>query len=225
MPTDQLYFTVFSRSAMTYKNIMKNMKDIESYTYLQSLSPNINPEGLLIFVEWDSVPQQTIKLCQCLNSFTVLFSFENSIPKIYNNVFSMVVDSINNLSIYTCALAHQSSLQKIKNYLGLVSGSDHRFIPVNQIVYLKADNNYTEIYLMGNRFIQAFSTLKSFQQRLPLHFWRVHKSYLINTLKVHRIKVLKRQVFFENHPAPALFSKSKRNKINNLLAQLHARSY
>jgi len=57
----------------------------------------------------------------------------------------------------------------------------------NEIMYCRADNNYTEIFTTNNGKIVASSTLKYFENMFEGHtFLRCHQSYLINTEHVKK---------------------------------------
>lgn len=63
-------------------------------------------------------------------------------------------------------------------------GQSIRFFEINDIVFLKAENTYTEIHLKNNsQKILVSRTLKNFEDTLTNHsaFYRCHKSYIINT--------------------------------------------
>lgn len=63
-------------------------------------------------------------------------------------------------------------------------------IDTSDILYCKADDNYTEIYLNNNKKKVVSKTLKYFEEALNnSSFARVHKSYLVNVNKV--VKYLK----------------------------------
>lgn len=62
-------------------------------------------------------------------------------------------------------------------------GQSIRFFEVNDIIFLKAENTYTEIHLKNNsQKILVSRTLKNFEDTLVSHnaFYRCHKSYIIN---------------------------------------------
>ncbi|MFY0712474.1 response regulator transcription factor [Seonamhaeicola sp. NFXS20] len=60
----------------------------------------------------------------------------------------------------------------------------------SEILFCKADDNYTEIYLLNNKKKVVSKTLKYFEQALNnFSFARVHKSYLVNVNEV--VKYLK----------------------------------
>nr|WP_298331999.1 LytTR family transcriptional regulator DNA-binding domain-containing protein [uncultured Christiangramia sp.] len=99
-----------------------------------------------------------------------------------------------------------------KNY------SDYYFLNPNEILYLKADNNTTDIYLISGKVIPAFKSLKVFEENLPNNFLRIHNSYIINTSKILRINFGKSQVYLDplevGKGVP--FSKSYRDKLKSL---------
>lgn len=120
---------------------------------------------------------------------------------------------------------HQASLAEQKKYLTLSWGSDHRYLLLDEIAFLKADNNYCQVYLTEDRYLQAFSTLKSFQQKLPPTFLKVHKSYLIHPQKINRINFANREVYFHGQPQAAHFSKHYRKAMEEIAKGYRLMSY
>lgn len=57
-----------------------------------------------------------------------------------------------------------------------------RFIQLKEVMYLRADNSYTEIFFEDGKSITASRTLKNFEQPLENEpeFFRCHKSYIVN---------------------------------------------
>lgn len=54
-------------------------------------------------------------------------------------------------------------------------------IPLNEILFLKADSNYTEFHLLGGKKELSPRTLKHHQSSVSLrHFLRVNNSFLLN---------------------------------------------
>ena len=65
--------------------------------------------------------------------------------------------------------------------ISVPSGNGLRFIPVEEILYCKADDNYAEIHLQCGEKILVTKPLKYVAQRLPQDiFLRIHRSYIIN---------------------------------------------
>ena len=79
------------------------------------------------------------------------------------------------------ALLHnlKTSLENQVIGIPILGGID--FYPIRNIIWCKADNNYTEIHMEGKIRIIATQTLKRVEMLLTDHnFFRIHKSYLIN---------------------------------------------
>ncbi len=76
------------------------------------------------------------------------------------------------------------------NRIAIPSHDAIQFVQLENIVYLKAESNYTSIFLQDATRIFVSKTLKEFEDLLPAaHFFRVHHTYIIN--KNHMRKYLK----------------------------------
>lgn len=85
----------------------------------------------------------------------------------------------------------------------LKSYKDYRYLNINDILYLKADNNTTDFYMTDGRVIGAYKTLKVFENLLPRTFLRIHKSYIINKNYISRIHYGKSMCFInDEHKVP-----------------------
>lgn len=61
-----------------------------------------------------------------------------------------------------------------------------RVVPLADILYLKADNSYTTLFLTNNEKVITTKPINKFEKQLnPKWFFRIHKSYIINT---HHLK-------------------------------------
>ena len=61
--------------------------------------------------------------------------------------------------------------------------------PLDEIVFCQAEGNYTQFYLTDKRKILSSYTLKQYDAMLSdFHFYRAHKSFLINLDHVHQYK-------------------------------------
>jgi two-component system LytT family response regulator len=77
-----------------------------------------------------------------------------------------------------------SKSKGVEGKLTLPQQDGFQILNVNEILYCKADDNYTEIYLV-NKKILVSKTLKYFEDALAdFPFARVHKSYLVNVNEV-----------------------------------------
>jgi two-component system LytT family response regulator len=67
-------------------------------------------------------------------------------------------------------------------------GNQLHFIKPETIIYIKADNSYSEIYLEDGKKMTVSRSIKNFEDGLKQNnsFCRIHKSYLVNALYVER---------------------------------------
>jgi two-component system LytT family response regulator len=71
--------------------------------------------------------------------------------------------------------------QKIDK-IAVPEGSQLHFISPETIMYIKAANSYSELYLKDGSTMIVSRSIKNFEDGLKYsnHFFRIHKSYLIN---------------------------------------------
>ena len=68
------------------------------------------------------------------------------------------------------------------------TGNTTRFVPVQQIVSIHSNENYTELQLADGQKFMTLRTLKSWEESLPeSHFVRIHRQTLINLTHVRAI--------------------------------------
>lgn len=75
-----------------------------------------------------------------------------------------------------------ASVDKKDNKIAIPVGQSIKFIDLDDVIYLKAENTYTEIHLQNNSKLLVSRTLKNFEEVLEgnSNFFRCHKSYIIN---------------------------------------------
>lgn len=118
--------------------------------------------------------------------------------------------------------SEEQIIQTKNNILCIKSYGDYRFIEFDDIIYLKADNNSTDIYLVNGDSIAAFKTLKYFEGSLPSDFVRIHNSHIINIHYVSRIHLGNSDCYLHKGKIKLPFSKSYKDKINAII-DLHAK--
>lgn len=104
----------------------------------------------------------------------------------------------------------------------LKSYKDYRYINTDDILFLKADNNTTDFHMKDGHVIEAYKTLKTFEQLLPHNFLRIHKSYVINSKYVSRINYGKNLCTVNPLSFKIPFTKTyiaNVENINNMLSQ------
>jgi DNA-binding LytR/AlgR family response regulator len=100
------------------------------------------------------------------------------------------------------------------------SYSDYQFVSLEDIAYLKADNNTTDIQLYTGKIVNAYKTLKHFEDTLPFYFLRIHKSYIVNINHVSRIHFSKSKCYL-NYNEILPFSLTYRDNIDAIIRKIN----
>lgn len=107
-----------------------------------------------------------------------------------------------------------------RNLICIKSYGDYRFLELNEIAFLKADNNSTDITMSNGDQITAFKTLKHFEESLPENFYRVHNSYMVNRDYISRIHTGNSLCFIKNSKAQLPFSKGYKENVEQIISFL-----
>lgn len=82
----------------------------------------------------------------------------------------------------------KSKLQKAEGKITLPQQDGFKVVEIADIMYCKADDNYTEIFLEDRKYLVS-KTLKYFEEALKGYpFVRIHKSFLVNVNEVVQYK-------------------------------------
>lgn len=105
------------------------------------------------------------------------------------------------------------------------SYGDYRFINADDICYLQADNNSTDLHLANGEMITAFKTLKHFENVLKTPFVRIHNSYIVNIDYVSRIHTGNSVCYIKGTTTKLPFSKSYKENIDAILTSITQGNY
>lgn len=100
------------------------------------------------------------------------------------------------------------------------SYSDYQFVALQDITYLKADNNTTDIQMDNGKTVNAYKTLKHFESTLPFYFLRIHKSYIVNINHVSRIHFSKAKCYL-NYNEILPFSLTYKDNIDAIIKKIN----
>jgi DNA-binding LytR/AlgR family response regulator len=100
------------------------------------------------------------------------------------------------------------------------SYGDYQFISLDDVMYLKADNNTTDFYLKSGRKLTAYKTLKHYEANLPENFYRIHNSYIVNSDYITRISTGKSLCFLNGNDISVSFSKTYKENIDILIRNI-----
>lgn len=120
-------------------------------------------------------------------------------------------------SLYKFSMRQQ---KKDSSKLCVRSNGDYHFISLDDILYLKADNNTTDIHLLSGKVISGFKTLKYYECQLPSSFFRIHNSYVVNLDYVTRINVGKSDCYLLDNTIKLPFSRTYKEQIDLIIKRL-----
>lgn len=166
-----------------------------------------------------------------LSIINELFRFMNTLPKIvvvtkgremaYEAIKHEVFDYLTKpLSIYELRktlIKFERGAEEVSTTICIKSYGDYRFIDTQDIVYAKADNNSTDIYMNNGDMITAFKTMKHFENTLPHEFVRIHNSYIVNMNYISRIHLGNSICYIKNSKIQLPFSKSYKKNVDMLI--------
>lgn len=98
-------------------------------------------------------------------------------------------------------------------------GSEIKIIPVSEIHYVEAYDDYVKIYTGNGKHLKK-ATMAHFEQRLPPHtFMRIHRSYILNLQELTRIESFEKNSYIAILKSGARLAIS-RNAYSDLKAAL-----
>lgn len=245
-PKPIFIFELYPLTMFTCIAITKNERKIDSF--LQSLKAthffcsflSVNtvkealttagpiPNFIFLHLKTQGEENEILQVQQAYPSaYIVILSFRKALAYkvIKHQLFDFVLLPLPTQELQRYLIKIQKIIERHKDKIYIRSYKDYKYLYIEDILYLKADNNTTEFYLHKNLKVHGFKTLKTYQNRLPAHFLRIHKSYMVNTTKIWRIHFGKRTCEIMGHSQPLPFSKSFVAKMELLHAHLMKTSY
>jgi len=98
----------------------------------------------------------------------------------------------------------------------LVLKCEHQLIKFDydDIVYVKADGNYSIIYLKDHSKHIIYQSLKDFEKDLPENiFFRCHRSYIVNVILISAFCIQKNRIFCRDHDIEILCSRRSKKEL------------
>lgn len=117
---------------------------------------------------------------------------DNAYDAIKNGFFDYLLSPLTELETRKAVLKFKKKHPtEVNKKICLKSYKDYQYLNLEDILFLKADNNTTDFYMNDGNTISAFKTLKTFESVLPKNFLRIHKSYIVNKNHVSRVSYSK----------------------------------
>lgn len=196
-------------------SIDKNSSVVHKCHVTMAMEYLITNQPELVFINVDNLIEQPFDFTlQChlldikLPQFVALStSTQQAYKAIKHNFFDYLLLPLCDTDLYKCISRYQKQFGNHHEYICLKSYKDYQYLNTHDILFLKADNNTTDFHMSNGKTISAFKTLKTYETKLPSHFMRIHKSYIVNTLKISRIDYGKTICMLQNLDLPIPFSK------------------
>lgn len=145
-------------------------------------------------------------------------SKEKAYDAIKLNFLDFILTPTNELEVRKAILKFKKKIAtKVKSKVCIKSYKDYQYIPTDEILFLKADNNTTDFHLNDGNTITAYKTLKTFENILPDNFLRIHKSYIINMDYVTRVNYGKNSCSLKKLPTNIPFTKTYSDNVESML--------
>ena len=141
------------------------------------------------------------------------FAFE----AIKHEVFDYLTKPLSIHELRKTIIKFERNTEDLPTTISIKSYGDYRFIDTEDIVYAKADNNSTDIYMNNGDMITAFKTMKHFENTLPSEFVRIHNSYIVNMNYIARIHLGNSVCYIKNSKIQLPFSKSYKKNVDLLI--------
>ncbi|ETN96149.1 LytR/AlgR family response regulator transcription factor [Zhouia amylolytica] len=171
----------------------------------------------LVFVDMDGPADQLKEylydLSDCLEKLPALIGISTKKDMGYfaikHNFVDLLLKPLKPLTVRKCLAKYNKRFNSHNSgIICLKSNKDFNYLNASDILFLKADNNTTDIYLQDNTVIQSYNTLKVFETGLPENFKRVHKSYIINSDFISRIHYGKKICLMRHYAHKIPFTKT-----------------
>src|SRR5690606_14629335 len=101
------------------------------------------------------------------------FTKDKAYDLIKNNFLDLLLKPLSELEIRKSILNFKKRFPEHYNEkLCLKSYGDYQYLDIKNIIYLKADNNTTDFYMVDGTIVGGFKTLKNYENILPKSFVR-----------------------------------------------------
>ncbi len=226
-------FAIIDSDATSNLQLQTHLQDYGDFTF-SGMAKNSNegmnhilkflPDVVLVNLN-DLAPslfQMVSELHQYMKKLPVFIGFSNTRDHAYDAIKSGFFDywllPHNEYEIRKTVLRLRKQMPKtdVPATICLKSYHDYHYLSTDEILYLKADNNATDFFMVDGTVISAYKTLKSFEMQLPDSFIRIHQSYILNSKYVSRINYGKSTCTLKVDESQLPFSKTYKKKVDNL---------
>ncbi|WP_284036454.1 LytTR family DNA-binding domain-containing protein [Neobacillus sp. 114] len=185
-----------------------------------------NPHIILVDIHMPGINGvEAAKLCKEINpALQVIFttgSDEYAVEAFSISAADYIVKPIEKVRLFVALEKAKQSIQLLeskgtvsKNKLAIKSSNAFFYILIKDILYIEKVGRKTIIHTENMQY-ETLESLQEIEERLPGHFFKTHRSYLVNLRKIVKIESLGETyaAYFENSDEKAFISKLKINEV------------
>ena len=114
--------------------------------------------------------------------------------------------------------------EKNPNKIALTYAKGIRYVSLSEIIYLSSDRSYTTVYFDGgDKIVLTNKSLTEFESLLEPDFFRIHRSYLVNTAHIDSFSNIDGGIVIMKNGDELLLSRRKRDSFFELMNQVARR--
>lgn len=111
-----------------------------------------------------------------------------------NDVLYFLSKPVDNDELQKALTKFEKAQAEQRNHLVIKDKNGHTLMQYEDIVFVKAESNYCDIFLKNGKKNTVSKTLKEIESLLPNTFLRTHKSFMVNTQFIEKINTTKKQI-------------------------------
>lgn len=213
------------------KAIQKTSTTVLQEEHNEAVNFILKKKPHLVFINIDSTTISVLKMLFDITKYSLevvpylvaISAFKEKAFEAYQLDFSdFLLKPLNELSVTKSILKFKKKgLVTATKTICLKSNKDYQYVNIDDILYLKADNNTTDFYMADGSTIGAYKTLKVFENKMPDDFFRIHKSFIVNRNCVSRIHFGK-SICIINNEYRIPFTKTFIQNINLINSELYS---
>lgn len=166
-----------------------NVKMVHKIKDAQTIIENYKPEIVLLDINLNGA-NSGIELANVLqNKAKIIFLTGQNDENLMAKALSTKPESYLTKPIKKEDLVAAVKLTNLKNQpKQLIIKEGYYFVHINydEILYVKSDNNYIDIYTFKKKYSLRISLEKFMESHLNQDFVRVHRSYVVNKIKIQK---------------------------------------
>jgi len=198
-------------------------------SYEESMEIILKEAPKLVFLNLDGTLEKPFSFIKEINQYledtpeiiALSHSKEMAYRALKYNFFDYLLKPLSELDIRKSVLKFKKKHQsKTPRKICLKSYKDFHYLNIDDILFLKADNNTTDFHMVDGSTATAYKTLTTYEEVLPPNFMRIHKSYIVNTDHITRISYGKNSCFIKSTKDNIPFTKTYSDNIETILKSL-----